>query len=45
MTPMVPMSRRILVVDDDPHIRDLLAFALLAAATIAVLRPNLRRTA
>jgi len=28
VTPMQPMSRHILVVDDDPHIRELLAFAL-----------------
>ena len=28
MTPMQAMSRHILVVDDDPHIRELLAFAL-----------------
>lgn len=31
MTPMHAMSRNILVVDDDPHIRDLLAFALAKA--------------
>lgn len=28
VTPMAPMGRHILVVDDDPHIRELLAFAL-----------------
>ncbi|MCW3838265.1 response regulator transcription factor [Sphingomonas canadensis] len=28
VAPMAAMNRRILVVDDDPHIRDLLAFAL-----------------
>jgi two-component system OmpR family response regulator len=31
MTPSDAMSRRILVVDDDPHIRELLAFALAKA--------------
>lgn len=31
MTPMAPMSQTVLVVDDDPHIRDLLVFALAKA--------------
>jgi two-component system OmpR family response regulator len=35
MTVLEAMSRRILVVDDDPHIRDLLAFALGKAGMVA----------